>query len=213
MAATRDECALLVNLHTAWTSLSDGAEICRFQTVVRPGQEFLANARNLEPMPSLTADLLRREFNAASDKVRIVALLSRTCPHCRSGHRIVGNVLKNLPSSSLQAMFVWEPMRYRDSPLAAARQALTVQDARISQGWNANKDVGKLFAETLKLHDIAWDVYLAYELGIKWKGQGPPSPTFWLHQLEGVDPELLLWKDPTRSEAEVGKLLQERVLA
>lgn len=209
MAATNEEAALLVSLSTEWPRVSYGAETCCPRTVVSPAQESPAGAKTLEPMSSLNADLVRRAFNASSDKVRIVVLLSPTCLLCRSGHGVVGEVLKKFSSSKLRAMLIWEPMRERDSPVTAARQALTVQDARISQGWNENREVGKLFAETLKLHHIAWDVYLTYEPGIKWKGQWPPSPTFWMHQLEGVDPELLLCKHPTRLEAKVGKLLHE----
>jgi len=213
MAATNEGATLLVSLSTRWPRFSYGAETCGPRTVVSRAQEPPAGARTLEPMSSLNADLVRRAFNASSDKVRIVVLLSPTCLHCRSGHGVVGEVLKKFSSSKLQATLIWEPMRERDSPVSAARQALTVQDARISQGWNENKEVGKLFAETLKLHDIAWDVYLAYEPGIKWKGPWPPSPTFWMHQLEGVNPDLLLCKNPTRLEVEVGKLLHERAPA
>jgi len=52
---------------------------------------------------------------------------------------------------------VWEPMLDGDSPKTATQQADTIHDARITQGWNEDKDVGKLFGETLDLHDIAWD--------------------------------------------------------
>jgi hypothetical protein len=209
MAATNEAAPLLVSLSAKWPRVSYGAETCCPRTVVSLAEEPPAGAKTLEPMSSLNSDLVRRAFNASSEKVRVVVLLSPTCLHCRCGHRVVGEVLKKFSSSKLQAMLIWEPMRERDSPVSAAQQALTVQDARISQGWNENREVGKLFAEALKLHDIAWDVYVAYEPGIKWKGQWPPSPTFWMHQLEGADPELLLCKDPTRLEAEVGKLLHQ----
>ena len=210
MAATKEEAALLVTLSTKWPRVSYAAETCCLRTVVSRAQESPAGAKTPAPMSSLNADSVREEFNGSSDKVRIVVLLSPTCLDCRSGHRVVGDVLKKFSSSKVQAMLIWEPMQERDSPVTAAQQALTVQDARIFQGWNENREVGKLFAEALKLHDIAWDVYLAYEPGIKWKGQRPPSPTFWMHQLEGVDPKLLLCENPTRLKAEVGKLLHQR---
>jgi hypothetical protein len=62
---------------------------------------------------------------------------------------------------------------------------------------------------TLDLHDIAWDVYLAYKPGIKCEAQQPPRPTFWMHQLEGADPKLRLCENPTRLNVEVGKLLEQ----
>jgi hypothetical protein len=158
-------------------------------------------------MSPVTTDGVRREFNASSDKVRIVALLSPACPGCQSGHAVVGRVLKKFSSPELQAILVWEPMRSDDSPTVATEQAEKVHDARIWQGWNGNKDVGNLFGKTLELHATAWDVYLLYKPGIKWEGREPPAPTFWMHQLQGVNRKLLLCADPTRLSAEVGKLL------
>lgn len=201
--------ALIVILSTKWAVISYGAQNCCPRSVGTGAQEPPADAKILAPMSSVSTDSVREEFNASSEKVRIVALLSPTCPGCRSGHRVVGEVLKEFSSPKLQAILVWEPMREGDSPLTAAQQALRVRDARIAQGWNENREVGKLFGETLNLHDIAWDVYLAYEPGIRWEGQRPPSPTFWMHQLEGVDPKLLLCENPTRLKAEVGKLLDQ----
>jgi len=159
------------------------------------------------PLSPLTAADLRRQFNACSQKVRIVALLSPTCAECQSGHAVVGRILKKFSSSQLQALLVWEPMRDADSPSTAAEQAGMVQDARISQGWDAVRDVGKLFGATLDLHEIAWDVYLVYKPGITWESEQPPQPTFWMHQLDGEDPNRLLCANPSRLGEEVRKLL------
>ena len=158
-------------------------------------------------MSSVTEDEVREEFNASSDKLRLVALLSPMCPGCQSGHAVVGQVLKKFSSPELQAILVWEPMRGDDSPEAATEQAKQVRDTRIWQGWNAGKNVGDLFGKTLDIHGIAWDVYLIYKPGIKWEAEQLPRPTFWLHQLQGVDPKLLLCADPTRLSVEVAKLL------
>jgi hypothetical protein len=158
-------------------------------------------------MSSVGAEAVRKESNASSEKVRIVALLSPTCPTCRSGHEAIGQVLKDFSSPKLQALLVWEPMRVGDSPISATQLAGSLQDSRIFQGWNESRNVGKLFGATLNLHDIALDVYLVYQPGIRWESKEPPSPTFWMHQLQGADPKLLLCEDPTRLKAEIGKLL------
>lgn len=175
------------------------------------GVEAMHSGANLitsvTAMSPVTSDEVRKEFNASSDKIRIVALLSPMCPGCQSGHAVVDRVLKKFSSPELQAILVWEPMRRDDSPEAATEQADQVRDTRIWQGWNANKHVGELFGKTLDLHDIAWDVYLIYKPGIKWEAEQPPQPTFWMHQLQGVDPKLLLCADPTRLSIEVAKLL------
>lgn len=202
--------AAAVILTINWSSVSSGAsQDCRHPCADSVGQLATEGSNASTPMVPVGTDSVREAFNASSDKVRIVALLSPKCPGCRCGHGVVGQVLKKFPSPKLQAILVWEPVREGDSPVAATQQAVTVRDARISQGWNENRDVGKLFGETLDLHDIAWDVYLVYKPGIKWEAQQPPRPTFWMHQLEGVDPKLLLCESPTRLSAEVGKLLQQ----
>ena len=166
-----------------------------------------ASAPGLVPMSVLDIDAVRQEFNASSGKVRLVALLSPTCSTCQSGHGAIAQILKKFSSPKLSGILVWEPMREGDSREAATRQADTVRDARIVQGWNETKRVGKAFGETLGLHGIAWDVYLVYEPGITWEAQQPPQPTFWMHQLEGGDPNLMLCESPARLSAEVETLL------
>jgi hypothetical protein len=180
---------------------------CCHRSGAKAAQSGKSRVRAASPMPPVTADEVRKQFNASSDKVRIVALLSPTCPGCQSGHAVVGRVLKKFSSPQLHAILVWEPMRSDDSPTAATQQAETVRDTRIWQGWNGGKNVGDLFGKTLDLHATAWDVYLLYKPGIKWEDQEPPRPTFWMHQLQGVDPKLLLCADPTRLSIEVAKLL------
>jgi hypothetical protein len=173
----------------------------------KPADSKTKPLTGVKAMSATTTDAVREEFNASSDKVRIVALLSPMCPGCQSGHAVVARILHKFSSPELQAILVWEPMRNDDSPEAATVQASQVRDARIWQGWNGNKNVGDLFGKTLDIHDIAWDVYLIYKPGIKWEGQEPPRPTFWMHQLQRVDPKLLLCADPTRLSIEVAKLL------
>jgi hypothetical protein len=50
------------------------------------------------PMPSFNMDDVRNEFNASSNKVRVIALLSPTCSDCQSGHAGVGRMLERDPS-------------------------------------------------------------------------------------------------------------------
>ncbi len=120
---------------------------------------------------------------------------------------MVGRILEKFPSPRLQALLVWEPMRDGDNPTTAAERAKSVQDVRIWQGWDSSRNVGKLFGATLNLNQTAWDVYLIYKPGITWEGQQPPHPTFWMHQLDGADPSLLLCVNPSRLSTEVGSLL------
>jgi hypothetical protein len=202
--------AVVVIVPVGWIGISSAASRdCCHRSSASVGRPATVASNVTTAMSSVDTDAVRKEFNTSSDKVRIVALLSPTCPGCQSGHGVVGQVLRKFSSPKLQAILVWEPIREGDSAAAATQQAETVRDTRITQGWNEDKNVGKLFDETLDLHDIAWDVYLVYKPGIKWEAQQPPRPTFWMHQLEGADPKLLLCENPTRLNVEVGKLLEE----
>lgn len=202
----------VASLVLGWAATSPaGTQSCCHRSAAKTANFDTTRAVGIPAMPSVTTVAVRREFNASSDKVRIVALLSPTCPGCQSGHAVVGQILKRFSSPEVQAILVWEPMRRDDSPVAATQQAESVRDTRIWQGWNGNKNVGDLFGKSLELHATAWDVYLIYKRGIKWEAPEPPRPTFWMHQLQGVNPKLLLCADPTRLSAEVGKLLDHGI--
>jgi hypothetical protein len=198
--------ATAVLLTLGWTSAPAAPQDCCHSSAPK-AEGPAAHAKPATRLTPLSTEDLRKQFNASSQKVRIVALLSPTCAECQSGHAIMGGILKKFPSSGLQALLVWEPMRDGDSPANAAKQAATVRDLRISQGWDDSRDLGKLFGATLNLHEIAWDVYLIYKPGVTWEGKQPPHPTFWMHQLAGADPNLLLCVNPSRLSTEVGKLL------
>lgn len=201
--------AIAALLTKGWVGASSASQDCCHSAGTKSNKVSGHLSAPVAPMAPLNATDVRKLFNDSSKKVRVVALLSPTCPGCQSGHAIVGKVLKKFPSQELQTIFVWEPMRDGDDAASATRQAATIQDPRISQGWDGSRNLGNLFAETLDLHETAWDVYLVYKPGIKWDETEPPHPTFWMHQLQGVDPGLLLCVDPNRLGAGVGKLLRQ----
>jgi hypothetical protein len=44
----------------------------------------------------------------------------------------------------------------------------------------------------------AWDVWMLYEPGVLWEEQVPPAPTWWEHQLSGLEDYAHLHLDPDR---------------
>ena len=131
---------------------------------------------------------LRDEFNRASDRVRVVALLSPTCGICQKGQRVVQSVFSKYPNDArLRGFVVWLPMLPSDSKEAAGAQAASFVDQRLVQQWDGDRASGNLMAKTLALKGSAWDVYLLYARGVKWTGEQPPPPTFWMHQLRAED--------------------------
>ncbi len=157
-------------------------------------------------------DALRSAFNKDAGDVRVIALLSPTCPYCQNGQRVVQSVFEKHPNDErLRGFVVWLPMLPTDNQSAAGAQAGSFIDARVAQQWDGDRASGETFAKMLGLKRKAWDVYLLYAPGVKWTGEAPPMPTFWMHQLRadsGADQRVCL--NPTVFLNRVDGLLVER---
>jgi copper chaperone CopZ len=173
------------------------------------GHDHALDVEGAEPMTPITMAALRDAFNASDGDVRLVALLSPACPECVHGHDVVRGIMARNPGANLKGLVVWLPMVEGDSPRAATARAATLADSRlIAQGWDGGRDAGIAFERTLGLTRPAWDVYLVYAPGVRWEGEIPPTPTFWMHQLTeeaGADQRLCLV--PEVLEQEVARLL------
>jgi hypothetical protein len=176
---------------------------CSDVTAHAPGGTPLA----LDPYSTVQ---LRDEFNKASDRVRVIALLSPTCPACQHGSRVVQTVFEKFPrQEKLHGFVVWLPMLATDDEKSAGQYAATLVDPRVAQVWDGKRTSGNVFAKTLGLKRAAWDVYLLYEPGIRWNSEAPPAPTFWMHQLRadsGADQRVCL--NPAVFVTKVGDLLR-----
>jgi RimJ/RimL family protein N-acetyltransferase len=153
---------------------------------------------------------LKQGFNRLSDKVRVVAILSPTCDACQRGRGLVSELFKNQASERLAGLVVWLPMKPKDSPEAAHLESENLTDERVSvRGWDNERQIGNLFAKPLKLSSTAWDVYLVYAPGIKWKGKQPPKPSYWMHQLQGQRADTMLCLNPAALSAQVERFLAQ----
>ncbi len=141
---------------------------------------------------------LKEMFNRTSESVRVVALLSPRCPECQRGHDVVKALFGRFHSDQLRGVRVWLPMYPGDGLGVAEAEAAAFKDPRLVDAWDPQRRLGELFAHTLGLTKTAWDVYLLYAPGIRWEGDDPPEPTFWMHQLGGsygADPARFLDPD------------------
>ena len=136
------------------------------------------------------------QFNRSNLKVRVLAILSPTCPDCLYGFEMVKTLLVEFPSDDLSVFLIWIPMLDEDNFEAAITRSRELSDSRLMQAWDSSRQIGKLFAKTLNLQKTAWDVYLIYDrTESNWHGDGIQSPTFWMHQLTsdpGADSSLRL---------------------
>lgn len=159
-------------------------------------------------MEQLDVNSLRDEFNRASQSVRIVTILSPTCPVCQYGQGIVRGIFEGFGTSNLKGFVVWLPMMPGDNAQFARMEAETFKEHPVVHTWDPERRLGKLYAKTLNLTAAAWDVYLLYAPGVRWDEHEPPQPTFWMHQLPGdtgADWKILL--NPTKFSQELLKLL------
>ncbi len=126
----------------------------------------------------------RDAFNLHRNDVRIVELVSPTCPACLDGVSKVERALFNVESSRrLVGFTIWVPML--GGTAGNVPDAMTLAtDPRVSHYWDANNDLGLAYEGVLPVSvGPAWDVYMIYAPGIVWDGALPPKPSFWMHQL------------------------------
>ncbi len=149
---------------------------------------------------------LKEAFNAASGKVRIVMLVSPTCPGCVSGADVIrSEIVGKLKDKRLGAFCIFIPMLASDGLKTAIEAATKMTEAGISSFSDENRSLGKAYGETVKLpygQKTAWDVYFLYGPNALWD-QSPPQPEFWMHQL-AYDEQCL---DPVKFRTAVEKQL------
>ncbi len=192
------------------------------------------------PAVGSSLDLLQQRFNADSDKLRVVALLSPTCGGCLRGARAIQqSVLDKYPDLDAAVHVVWLPMLGSDSEASAKKTSLMYSDSRVHQYWDAEKTSGWAYTNDLfsdmgermkkaiagdeqlqrdvqpRGQGAMWDIYMLYEPGVKW-GETVPEPTSWVWQM--IPGYTLIWKNdfanpPLRSELvdEIAVLMQEAI--
>lgn len=100
------------------------------------------------------------------------------------------NVLSKIPDEELEIFVVWEPILRTDKAVAARKATTLFDDPRVENFWVETQSVGELFQPVIKLKtEPAWDVYLVYGRDAKWKGERPPKPASFMHQLGGRLPD------------------------
>jgi hypothetical protein len=103
-------------------------------------------------------------------------------------------------------------MMANDSHARADAEAESFEGLPAVHIWDAERQVGDRYAETLGLQSTVWDFYFLYPTGVTWDDDQPPQPAFWMHQLpaaSGADRDLVLY--PTRFLQELFELFGEGV--
>ncbi len=163
------------------------------------------------PYVTLDAELtqLKADFNAMSDKVRLVFISGPSCGICLRGmddlnRSIVASIQNDsrvhtlviqVPALNAEEKHVWPAVQLMPGP-------------RVNHYWDPEGDTGIVFMDALNIEMYAWDVWMMYEPGERWEtGASPPAPVFWQHQLGPLPKEKKL--DADQFAAEVRARLAE----
>jgi len=99
--------------------------------------------------------------------------------------------LKKDSSTSIAVYVVWSPQLGAEEKHVASATAL-VPDRRAKHYWDGNMLVGSAYQPLLNLPAPAWDTWMLFDRDATWRGDTPPKPAWWEHQLNAGPPELHL---------------------
>jgi hypothetical protein len=127
-------------------------------------------------------DQLKARFNADAGILRLVVLVSPTCPQCTSGASWIQEyILKRNPKLDLKVYAVWYEMYPGDSPDHFPEARTLIPDRRVVHYWDQQKDVGRWFyglVPTDTRGDIEWDAFYLYDRDSIWSDR-PTSMLTW----------------------------------
>src|SRR4030095_9902258 len=92
----------------------------------------------LADLSATTLDDLRAAFNAASDRKRLLLLLSPTCPACRRGASAGEDILRST-TQPLRVLVVWQPVLKSDLAPPTTGTLSRISDARAIQYWDHDR--------------------------------------------------------------------------
>lgn len=155
-----------------------------------------------------TLSSLQEIYQDSKKHILLLAVLSPTCAPCLRGSQLVQEIFEENESKILYGAIIWTSMLVTDSLDAANEREHSFSDSRLKQFWDEHRILGKLLSQTLNLREsIAWDVYLVYPPDHSWDTELPPTPKFWMHQL---NEESTLLLDPPRLKEYIQTLLEGR---
>ncbi|MFH1964441.1 MAG: hypothetical protein ABIJ42_02765 [Acidobacteriota bacterium] len=136
------------------------------------------------PEVSLEGDPFLKEFNEASDSLRLIGIFSPTCGHCLSACADLRQFLEEHPSADIQVFLLWSPFMGFDTKVTVRRSMRYLTDSRVTHLWDVWRFGSRSLAMLLDIPLLeAWDLYAAFAPGIKWEGESP-QPAFWLQSRE-----------------------------
>jgi protein-disulfide isomerase len=126
---------------------------------------------------------LKALFDRESDKVRLIFLVSPTCPRCAIASRLLERyILDQISDDRVRVYVLWGPMLGDETEDAARKASRHMPDGRVVQFWTRSPELAKRLAVPLGLKETpAWDVFLLFPPGAHWTDT-VPQPAYFMHQ-------------------------------
>lgn len=119
-----------------------------------------------------TLDRLKDRFNKDAGVLRLVVLVSPTCPQCVSGAGWIQEyALKRNPTLEVKVYAVWYEMYPGDSPDDFPAARALMPDRRVAHYWDPGKDVGRWFYGFVPSNvkgEIEWDAFYLFDKTAVW---------------------------------------------
>jgi len=117
-------------------------------------------------------DQVKTQFNQDRGALRLVVLVSPTCPECTTGAEWIQEyILQRNPTLDVKVYAVWYQMYPGDSPKHFPHARTLIPDKRVRHYWDQPKDVGRWFfgmVPTDTHGDIEWDAFYLFDRSSAW---------------------------------------------
>ncbi len=126
---------------------------------------------------------LRELFNRDQDKLRLVVLLSPTCPVCLQDVRVLSRyVMKAMDDPRIRFYAVWGPMEDEDKEADARKVTANAPDPRATHFWTDDDVLADTWAQILGVVDdeTGYDLWMIFPPGVRWEGEKPPAPPYFM---------------------------------
>jgi hypothetical protein len=154
------------------------AGLCAVATVVS-AQVPVENLEGRDILP------LQENFNAHTEQMRILLLLSPGCGRCLDTSGKVEELLREIDDERIRVLVVWEPFLSTDNYAAAQKTAGLIPDRRAIHYWEPGHVMGLEYGKQLALpggFNFAVDMVLLFDSGATWSDTGLPTPRVWFHK-------------------------------
>jgi len=127
---------------------------------------------------------LKAQFNDSASRMRVVILLSASCPYCLKGASAVQRILESHPQHSIVVHVVWQPILPTDWGLPGSGALSRLSDSRVQQFWDPEHAVARALEQSVRGREpqpgccftrgIWWDMMAVYPPGAVWTDTLPP---------------------------------------